>query len=135
MLVEHDDITVDGSGGDTLLLPVMHINNISSVKIDDVEIDGWAANKSAGILRRPALWPDCLECVTVSCSHGWDSGVMPEGIQDAVLEQAETQYRAISGVQSYSLGGRSVTFGAAMTVGVTQKWSDMVGKYSLGGRV
>jgi hypothetical protein len=129
---EDDSLVLDGTGGDTLLLPVLHVTEINEVRIGEDTATDWTVNKEAGILRRSAYWPDELGAITVVCSHGWQE--TPGAITDAVLEQAETQYRAITGIQSYSLGGRSVTFGSAASIGVTQKWSDAVRRYSLGGR-
>jgi hypothetical protein len=131
--VEDDAITLDGTGSSTLLLPVMRVGRISSVTIAGTSVADWTANLGAGILRRKRRWPDELGAIVVTCSHGWK--LIPGGLSDAILEQAEAQYRSISGIQSYSLGGRSITFGAATTVGVTQKWTDATNRYSLGVRV
>ncbi|MCI1673145.1 MAG: hypothetical protein LKI34_02850 [Bifidobacterium tibiigranuli] len=128
----NDTIVMDGSGTRTLLLPVMHISAITSVTIADETTADYTANLNAGILRRASGWPDELGNITVTCSHGYEQ--IPGGLADAILEQAETQYRALAGIQSYALGGRSITFGAATTVGVTQKWSDAAARYSLGAR-
>lgn len=132
-LTQHHVITLNGHGGQTLLLPVMHLTSIDKVTVDGTDVADWQADRDAGILRRDTCWPDGLGNITVTCAHGWDN--MPGDITDAILEQAEIQYRALAGVQSYSLGGRSIGFGAAATIGVTQKWTDTVQRHSLGGRV
>lgn len=131
-LTEHDMITLNGHGGQTLLLPVMHLTYVDKVTVEGADVADWQADRDTGILRRDACWPDGLGNITVTCAHGWNR--MPGDIADAILEQAEIQYRALAGVQSYSLGGRSISFGAAATVGVTQKWTETVQRYSLGGR-
>lgn len=133
---ENDTITLNGSGRETLLLPYMHIVGAATVQVDGQPVTDYVTDPAAGILRRTnyKIWPDSLSNVTVTCSHGYKN--LPGDMQDAVLEQAEAQYRTITGVSSYSVGGRSITFGAGSTVGVTQKWADVVHKYSLtGGRV
>ncbi|WEV72147.1 hypothetical protein [Bifidobacterium sp. ESL0790] len=133
LAVEHDRITLNGDGTQTLLLPAMHLTGIDGVTVDGTDVDDWQADRGAGILRRDARWPYGLGNITVTCTHGWST--TPGDIADAVLEQAEIQYRALAGLQSYALGGRSVTFGASATVGVTQKWTETIERYSLGGRV
>lgn len=86
----------------------------------------------AGLLRRKAaIWPDGLDNIRILWSHGFAN--IPAGIQDAVLEQAETQYHAITAVASRSAGGESITFSAQASLGVTQRWSDAVSRYSIGG--
>ncbi|WEV59677.1 hypothetical protein OZX67_03830 [Bifidobacterium sp. ESL0728] len=132
-LKEHDNITLNGNGTQTLLLPALHITEIDKVTANGTDVDDWQADRDAGILRREARWPDGLGNVTVTCTHGW--GTTPGDIADAVLEQAEIQYRALAGIQTYSLGSKSIGFGASATVGVTQKWTETVQRYSLGGRV
>lgn len=134
--VDNDIVTVNGTGRETLLLPYMHIVGAVTVQVDGQPVNDFVADPAAGILRRTnyRTWPDSLSNITVTCSHGYKD--LPGDMQDAVLEQSEAQYRAITGVSSYSVGGRSITFGAASTVGVIQKWTDIVHKYRLtGGRV
>lgn len=131
--VENDTVTLNGAGRETLLLPYMHITGAVIVQVDGKPVNDFVVDPRAGILRRTnyRTWPDSLSNITVICSHGYKD--LPGDIQDAVLEQAEAQYRTLTGISNYSVGGRSITFGAASTVGVTQKWTDTVHKYSLTG--
>lgn len=131
--LENDTVTVNGTGRETLFLPYLHIVGAITVQVAGKPVDDYMTDPAAGILRRAnyKTWPDSLSNITVTCSHGYKD--LPGDMQDAVLEQAEAQYRTLIGVSSYSVGGRSITFGAASTVGTTQKWADVVHKYSLVG--
>lgn len=131
--VENDTITLNGSGRETLFLPYLHVVGAVTVQVDGQPVTDYVTGPAAGILRRTNFkaWPDSLSNITVTCSHGYKD--LPGDMQDAVLEQAESQYRTLIGVSSYSVGGRSITFGAASTVGTTQKWADVAHKYSLVG--
>lgn len=128
--VDGDVVILDGDGGAALLLPAFPVRDVT-VRIDGVAVTDFRTSPRNGVLRRDAGWPDQLGNVEVTFTHGW--ATVPGDIEDAVLEQAEAQLVAITGVQTIQQGARSLTFGAAATVGVTQKWTDTVEKYRLRG--
>lgn len=132
-LVTDDVEHVSGDGTDTLLLRCRPIVGQPAVKVDGVAVTDFSVGRHSGILRRKnrACWPDDLDNVEVTYSHGWDQ--VPGDIQDAVLEQAETQYLTVVAYQSRSAGSESVTYSALAAVGVTQRWTDAVNRYAFRG--
>jgi hypothetical protein len=127
-----DVIWLDGNGTDTLLLPAAPVSSIT-VELNGQPLaagSGYKISRRAGILRRPGGWPDDLENIQVTYTHGWVT--IPGDIADAVLEQAATQALVLAHIASETALGQSLTYGAQAMVGVTQKWSDAVEKYSLG---
>ncbi|MGY4859511.1 hypothetical protein [Cryobacterium sp. AP23] len=127
--VSDDVVLLDGDGSRALLLPAAPVIGTTAVEIDGVPITDYRTSAARGILRRPAGWPDDLGNVQVTYSHGYDQ--VPGDIEDAVLEQAELQYKVLAGVQQASLGAQSVTFGVQASVGVTQRWAECVARYQL----
>ena len=125
-LTTGDVITLNGDGGQTLILPAFPVGNVV-VEVDGVTVTDVQVDAAAGILRRPTGWPDRLGCVQVTCDHGL--ATIPTGISDAILEAAQITLTTNPAVQSRTLGVSSVEFGASATVGVTQRWVDAVARY------
>lgn len=128
-LIEGDQVTLDGNGRQSLLLPVWPTIAVAEVLLDGEElIEGtdysWSQD---GILRRLGclVWPDRLRCVEVTYSHGW--AVIPEDITGAVIEQARAAFTSMPGLKSKAVGGQSVTFDA----GVTADWSACVQRHAI----
>lgn len=132
-LVVDDEVTLDGNGRESLLLPVWPTTAVTSVVLDDqILVEGTDYEWSdAGILRRLGglCWPDRLRCLVVTYSHGWDP--IPEDIQEVVIDQARTMDTVVPGVQSRAVGGQSVTFGATAAVGVSDQWSKAVARHKI----
>lgn len=124
-LVTDDVIWLDGDGTDTLLLPAAPFTTIT-VKVDGAAVTDFTPQRRSGILRRSGHWPDGLENIEVTYTHGYAE--IPGGVVDAVLEQAEMQAMVPGYVESEAALNQSVKY----TVGVTQRWTDAVEKYSLG---
>lgn len=121
------EVWCNGDGTVTLLLPVWPLRAVATVEIRGEAVTDyeWSAE---GILRRTRGWPDGLRSVRVVCDYGFEQ--VPEDVQEVVLDAAEARWNTKRGLQSLSVDGQSVTFGAASTVGVTQAWSDAVARYS-----
>lgn len=131
-LVFGDTVVLDGNGREALLLPAAPVTAVASVELDSEVLEhGVAYEWSAdGFLRRlGGCWPDRLRCVEVTYSHGY--AMVPEDIQEVVLDQARAIYAVTPGVQQKTVGSQSVTFGAQAATGVTAQWSAMVEKYRL----
>lgn len=128
-LITGEVIRLDGDGGDTLFLPAAPFTAIA-VKIDGTAVADFTASRRYGMLRRTAGWPDGLENIEVTYTHGY--AVIPGAIRDAVLEQASVQALVLAGVQQETALSQSITWGTTATTGVTRKWSDAVQNYSLG---
>lgn len=136
-----DAVVINGSGSDTLLLPVAPVTAIASVTITwpaltgmpPTLVTGYQADRAHGILRRDAdWWPDGLGNIEVVCDHGYPADQVPGDIADAVLEQAEQQYLALAGIEQAHQGQQAINFGKNFG-GVTQRWVEAVARYQLGG--
>lgn len=129
--VVDEEVYLSGTGTDTLILPARQVHGVPVVEVDGIPVvygTGFTVARNAGILRRKCgVWPDDLDNVRVVYTHGWDP--IPWGIQDAILEQAETQYRAVVAYQTRTAGAESITYSALAAVGVTQRWTDAVETY------
>ncbi|MGW9237990.1 mobile element protein [[Kitasatospora] papulosa] len=136
-LVPDDEVTLDGNGRESVLLPVWPTVAVTSVELDGVAlVEGTDYSWSdIGVLRRLgcARWPDRLRCIDVVYSHGWGLTLdsIPEDVQEAVIDQARTMFTVVPGVQSRAVGGQSVTFGATAAVGVSDQWSKAVARYKV----
>lgn len=128
-----DEIYVDGSGGETLLLPAGPIVGIPTVFVDGVVLGGtFQVNRRAAILRRiGGVWPRGLGNILVTYTHGFEESKIPGDISDAVLEHAATLATTMAHIQQEGGLSQSVTNFAAAQVGVTQKWVDTVQRYQL----
>lgn len=131
-LVSSDSITLDGNGTQSLLLPAAPVVSVESVELDgealvlntDYE---WSAD---GYLRcLSGYWPNRLRCIALTYTHGY--AMIPEDIQEVVLDQARAIYAITPGVQQKTVGSQSVTFGAQAATGVTAQWSTTVERYRL----
>lgn len=132
--VADDEVTLDGNGRTSLLLPAAPVTAVSEVLLDGeplVEGEDYAWSGD-GFLRRlgGCVWPDRLRCIQLTYDHGY--ATVPEDIAEVVIDQARAMFRVQPGVQSIQAGGESVTFGAQSAVGVTAQWSAVVDKYRLG---
>jgi hypothetical protein len=133
ILVTGDEVVLDGTGRESVLLPVWPTTAVTSVVLDGTELAegsdySWS---DAGILRRAdcGRWPDRLRCLQVVYDHGWAD--IPEDIQEVVLERAEATFTIPVGVQSKAVGGQSVTFGAQAASGSTEAWSQAVARHKI----
>ena len=136
-----DVLVVDGHGGRRLTLPAMNVTAAA------VQIDGEPANvvtrattnqdvvlnPRLGILHRAAGWPAGPANILVTYTHGWASDEIPGDIQDAVLEQAGHIAFTLGLASQESASGLSITYSAAATGGVTQRWADAVDRYRVTG--
>lgn len=134
--VEDDVVVLDGSGRESLLLPVWPVTAVSAVVLDGAELveDTDYSWSDAGVLRRLGClhWPDRLRCLQVTYSHGWNGwDEIPGDIQEVVLERAEAGLTIPVGVQSQAVGGQSVTFGAQAASGSTEAWARAVDRYKV----
>lgn len=128
-----DELLVDGSGGSLLYLGTAPVTAIASVTVNGQLIapSAYRLMRRLGALEATAgIWPARAD-IAVVCTHGYAPGEIPRGIREAVLEQAEMGMNARIGVQSQTVLGDSVTFGAS-NIGVTAKWSRAVANYRQG---
>lgn len=131
-LVAGETVVLDGNGLESVLLPCAPVTAVSSVKLDGetltVNTDyAWSAD---GYLRRlNGRWPCRLRCIEGVYSHGYS--LIPEDIQEVVIDQARAIYRVQPGVQTLQVGSQNIGFGAQASIGVTAQWSAAVERYRL----
>lgn len=132
VLVQDEEIVLDGHGGTVLLLPAAPVTAVSSVSVDGAAVTDWQWSAD-GYLERESGWPRRLRSVRVVYSHGYDP--IPGGIADAVLQHAEMGLTVPVGLASMTVGGETVSFAnssGASVVGVTSLWSSVVRRYTVG---
>ncbi len=130
-LVVGAEFRLDGSGTTMLHLPVAPLAAVISVEVNGTAVTDYDWSED-GLLERAALWPRKLGAVRVVCNHGYT--VVPDDIQDAVLQKAEMALNVVSGLSSMVVGGESLTFASrhsGSVVGVTDTWTRTVEKYQL----
>nr|BEK68853.1 hypothetical protein KPHV_60800 [Kitasatospora purpeofusca] len=132
--VTGDTITLDGNGRAEILLPAAPVTAVTAVTLSGTALAEdtdytWSAD---GYLRRAGclLWPRDLRCLAVTYDHG--HAEVPGDIQEAVIDQARSMYRVQPGIQAYTAGSESVTFGATAAIGVTSQWASAVARHRLG---
>lgn len=132
-LVANDAVVLDGNGRESVLLPVWPTTAVASVHLDgELLTEGTDYQWSeAGALRRLGcrVWPDRLRCLDVVYSHGSDP--VPDDVAEAVLDKAVLLLAVPAGVQSKTVGGQSVTYGAQSAVGVTDQWQKAVDRHKV----
>lgn len=137
---------LNGDGGRILLLPVKHVDTVTSVRVDDVVLVArrdYRVDRRNGMLERVGgVWPSGLGRIEVGYIYGFDAETrdtatpagllhVPEGIQGAVLGMAEILLNVTAGLVSRTVLGDTIQFGAASTVGTTQDWAEAVNDYRI----
>lgn len=104
-------LRLDGHGGNTLVLPSMHVTAIASVMVDGTERAGdvdWSAHGT--LVLRHGTFPDRPGTIQVTLTDGWEADEVPD-VQALLLNLAR---RAANQqpvpVQSQSVNGSSLTF-------------------------
>lgn len=110
---QDDEVTLDGSGTDALLLPGLPVLDVSTVEVDSdtesptelvADEDFWIDFDAGLLIRRGDLWPTRRRSVTVTYSHGYEVGEpAPALVKGIVLQVAARIYRNL-GVKDESLG-------------------------------
>ena len=134
LLVTDDEVRVSGRGTDTLLLPSAPVRAVASVRVGGqlLQPAEYQVGSRIGVLRRVnGTWPDGLENIEVTYTHGYPADKVPGDISDAVLEHAATLATSSAHVQQESAMSKSAGYFAAAMVGTTQKWVDAVDRHSL----
>lgn len=129
LAVEDHEISLDGSGGDTLVLPDPPVWDVLSVIVDDEVIDEelWIWDEAAGLLEYKeslSVWTRGRKNIDIVYSHGYyldeDEGepVLPAEISFVVCQLAQrglflsqTGGTTAGTVTSETIGSYSVTYG------------------------
>lgn len=137
--VTADEVRLNGTGTTILLLPGAPVTGDVTVEIPATgtvetytDANGLEIDRQAGILYRAAGWPRGLGNIKVIFTHGYET--IPEGVEDAVLEHATTLALTYAHIQQEGNGSNTVGYGAAATIGITQKWANAVASVKLRGR-
>jgi hypothetical protein len=133
-VVENDEIHLSGRGGSSLHLPAAPVTAIAIVVDGTTLVAGidYQLGARSGIVRRDAGWPDGLDNIHITYSHGYAS--VPTDIQDAVLEMAEAFCNLTAGIESVTTGDETVKIANSLINGGSLgSWTDTVTKYTLGG--
>lgn len=140
-LVEDAEITLDGTGTDALVLPGLHVVEVSAVSVAGVELDPEAdfALGSAGILYRtfPCVWTRGRRNIVVTLTSGYaeigdvDGDQVPMDIREAALDYAKGVFQAgsapppgISGETS-PLYSYTVSSASAAAAAATSRMADL----------
>lgn len=135
--MEDEEVTVDGTGARTLLLPhtrlpVRAISEITNEDGDvvDAALYDWSADGRVRLLEPGARWTDRLGAITVTYSHGFVP-VLPQGIIGVALSLSKRLYDNPDAQQpaAETIGGYSVTFGGQGALGVTELEAMTLGRY------
>lgn len=74
-------VTLDGPGGNLLLLPSLHVTAVTSVKVRGVELDpdGFEWSEKGMLRRLGGCWPTRFRSIEVTLTHGFE--VAPDVVQ------------------------------------------------------
>lgn len=131
--------TVSAYTREVLFLPVAPIHSIDEIynlragEAVDSSLYAFDSETGAIFCTKPDVqyWPTGFSALRVTATVGFER--IPDGIQDAVLEQALALYSAPDiTIQQISQGSRSISFMSRSATGVTQRWSDAVAMYRRG---
>lgn len=133
-LVVDETIYLSGKGGRGLLLPATPIVGNPTVRIDGTVVPAshYEVGRRDGILRHRTGWPEGLENIEVTYTHGYSQ--IPGDIADAILEMAELFFSMTVGIESVTTASESVKIANSLiNGGTTSTWSNVVAKYMRGG--
>lgn len=110
--VEDDEITLDGSNTDVLVLPELPVTEVASVEIDGEELgeDDYEVDFENGLLVLDAgTWGVAKQSIAVIYTHGYEE--IPSGIR-AICLQAAGRMFAQAGIAQEQIGATSIRYGA-----------------------
>jgi hypothetical protein len=127
-----ETLTVNAPGTRELRLPVAYITAVESIKLHGVELTigtdvEWDEDGLLEMLH--GRWPRAKRAVTITLTYGFAE--VPDGIQEAVQDQAEAGFNIIRGLSSKQVGGITESFGAKEAIGVSEQWTTMVEQYRI----
>lgn len=116
--VNDDEVLLDGSGTDALVLKEFPVTEVSSVAVGDDELtvdDDYKLNGNGTLIRLPystAKWTKGRQNVAVTYDHGYADDDFPRDVRVVALQVAARIFRqqASSGIQSETLGSYSVSY-------------------------
>jgi len=124
-------VTLYGDGGIRMFVPAMNVTVATVTDVDGVVIA--VLDSRLGMLTLAGGWVDGA-AYTVVYTCGWNEVSIPGDIQDAVLEQAAHVASTLGVFSQENRGSLSGSYSPGALGGVTQRWSDTVDRYTIGGR-
>jgi hypothetical protein len=133
-LVEDEEVLIDGSGTDTILLPELPVSDVTEVYDADDELldpdEDYLVDKKRGALvrrSRTGVWTEGRGNYVVTYSHGYSA--VPEDLRVLAMTVAARLYDQGLAKQE-STGGHSITFASDDPVGLTRREKEsVVAKY------
>lgn len=131
-----ETLTLDGTGTGTLLLPSRRVVDVTSVKVDGVELEDTAYEWSAdGLLRRRrGRWPGRYRSLVVDLEHGFnDTSVLSTVVASIVarirMDPSGMLASQSAGTQRVAFGGRQSSGGGGVGLLGTEK--ELLAPYKL----
>lgn len=90
-LVEDEELTLDGSGTDVLLLPQQPVVSVASIidgNDETVDDDDWTLTSVGTLVRPGGVWTMGRQNFTVTYTHGWSDEDIPRDIRMVALSMA-----------------------------------------------
>lgn len=109
--VEDDEIILDGTGTQLLLLPATPVTEVASVEVDgeELEEDDYAWSRRGWIVRTDGYyWPTDPSSIAVTYTHGYET--VPDSVKGVALALAGRVVDGSSGIKQESIGSYSVTY-------------------------
>lgn len=130
-----ETLTLDGSGGKTLLLPTLRIIDLEHVLSDGVDVtERVSVSKRAGMIEIDGAWSKRLGGIEVKLRHGFSADEVPD-VATLILNVAKRAGSGQSLIASQSVNGASVSYltagGAPLSVPLLQIEKDALGPYRL----
>jgi hypothetical protein len=108
--VDDDEVALDGSGTDALLLPQLPVTEVSDVTLTDEAVTDFKLNGNGVLLRdSPGVWTKGRQNVVVTYSHGYANADLPRDVRMVALKIAERLFSQGAAVFE-SLGAYSVRY-------------------------
>lgn len=130
-----ETLTLDGSGGKTLLLPSLRVVELTSVLSDGVDVTSSVqVSKRAGMIEIDGAWSRRLGGIEVTLEHGYELDEVPD-VATLILNVAKRAGSGQSLIASQSANGASVSYltagGAPLSVPLLQIEKDALSPYKL----
>lgn len=125
-LVIDDEVEIDGNGARTIRLRERPVRDITSVIVDDIELDPTTWNLKGAFLRRIGdVWPVGISNIVVTYSHGWDVETTDSSGEDLEVPADIRLVALLSARRVWTAMGTTTTSG-----GVSTSESETIGQYS-----
>lgn len=118
--VEDDEITLDGTGTETILLPQLPVVEVTSVAVDGEAVEDFTVDLDAGIVKVNGTFGVSHQGVEITYSHGYSPGetalddlrVVATTIAGRLYTQAGTAQQTVGGIsQSFEATNTTLTIG------------------------